>query len=107
MPAKTKSNKPAKFRTEPKKYLGAKPTSDRFIVADMLAAVAEPVTGTEAAMLLGWSLDRWWNTVGTAEKWFRITGKGYILTRRGRQELVGIISAKVSDQAGNHPDATT
>jgi hypothetical protein len=58
-------------------------SADRTKVAQLLATRG-PLPGDEAAAALGWTLDRWWQTVGNAGEWFEITAKGWVLTPAGR-----------------------
>jgi hypothetical protein len=63
-------------------------TPDRVAVARLLAGKG-PLAGNDSAAALGWSLERWWAAVWQTERWFQVTGKGYVLTPAGRREALG------------------
>jgi len=60
---------------------------DRWAVARLLAD-RQPIPGDEAAVALGWTVERWWDAVSRYAEWFDFTGKGWILTEEGRAAVV-------------------
>ena len=59
--------------------------ADRPAMLRVLAA--GPVHGADAAAGLGWTLTRWWGVLWRFRGHWAITGKGLVLTERGRRAV--------------------
>lgn len=59
------------------------PTPDTLAVVRFLI-VQGPLSGEDAAEILGWSAERWWNAVSYSGELFDLTGRGWVVTDAGR-----------------------
>lgn len=62
-------------------------TRDKETVLRFLIVHGLPIYGDEASRSLGWTLEKWWAAVTWMEKdkWFEVTGKGYVVTGSGKR----------------------
>lgn len=62
----------------------------------MLAVLAAhgPISGEAAAAKLGWTLERWWQQAGNCLAAWDVTGKGLVLTEKGRKALAALAESE-------------
>ena len=82
MPAHAPPGRVFGRRNRPRRPPPAQVEADRRAVARFLTGRG-PVPGATAAEALGWPLERWWAAIGGGD-WFEITGRGWVLSDKGR-----------------------